>query len=116
KEAFLNNDMELAVRNARSVGYMLYNDPHAKDPVWWKSSASLCTALILGLCEQCKDEPEKINMYNVALMLSDLGSREVRDENGNIISALDNYFLQFPSNHPAKLQFSTVKFSSAQMR
>src|SRR5699024_2574778 len=96
---------------------MLYNDPHAKDPVWWKSSASLCTSLILGLCEQCKHEPEKITMYNVALMLSDLGSREVFNETvGEKISALDDFFLQFPNNHPAKLQFSTVNFSSGQMR
>lgn len=116
-DAFISGDYPLAEQNARSIGFMLYNDPHAKDPVWWKSSASLCTALILGLCEQCKNEPEKITMYNVALMLSDLGSREVfNEEKSEKISALDDFFSKFPSNHPAKLQFSTVDFSTGQMR
>lgn len=116
-DAFVSGDYPLAEQHARSIGFMLYNDPHAKDPVWWKSSASLCTALILGLCEQCKDEPEKITMYNVALMLSDLGSREVYNEElKEKISALDDYFMKFPNNHPAKLQFSTVNFSTGQMR
>jgi len=116
-DAFISGDYPLAEQNARSIGFMLYNDPHAKDPVWWKSSASLCTSLILGLCEQCKEEPEKITMYNVALMLSDLGSREVyNEEKGEKISALDDFFSRFPNNHPAKLQFSTVDFSTGQMR
>ncbi len=122
-DAFVSEDYALAEQHARSIGFMLYNDPHAKDPVWWKSSASLCTALILGLCEQCKDEPEKITMYNVALMLSDLGSRTVFVLNINLekpklqeVNALDHFFSQFPNNHPAKLQFSTVNFSTGQMR
>lgn len=115
-DAFVNEDYSLAEQYARAIGFMMFHDPHAKDPVWWKSSASLCTALILGLCEQCKDEPEKITMYNVALMLSDLGSREVENEKGEMVSALDDFFSRFPSNHPAKLQFATVNFSSGQMR
>lgn len=115
-DAFVSENFALAEQHARSIGFMLYNDPHAKDPVWWKSSASLCTALILGLSEQCKDEPEKITMYNVALMLSDLGGRYVNDEDGKEISALDDFFSKFPNNHPAKLQFSTVNFSTGQMR
>lgn len=116
KSAFLNGDKELAVRYARSIAHMLYHEPNAKEPVWWKSSASLCTALILGVCEQFKNEPEKINMYNCALMLSDLGSRKIINENGEKVYALDDYFHQFPVNHPARLQFATVNFSEAQMR
>ncbi|MGM9988809.1 MAG: VirD4-like conjugal transfer protein, CD1115 family [Bacillaceae bacterium] len=115
-DAFLEGNFSLAQQYARSVAFMLYNDPTAKDKFWANSSTDLCTALILGLCEQCKYEPEKINMYNVALMLSDLATRMVEDEDGNEISAIDDFFNQFPENHPAKMQYATINFSGGQTR
>ncbi len=115
-DAFMEGNYSLAQQYARSVAFMLYYDPKSKDPFWSNSSTDLCTALILALCEQCKHEPEKINMYNVALMLSDLGTRMVEDENGNEISALDDFFAGFPENHPAKMQYATINFSGGQTR
>lgn len=115
-DAFMEGNYSLAQQYARSVAFMLYYDPKAKDPFWSNSATDLVTALILALCEQCKHEPEKINMYNVALMLSDLGSRMVEDENGNEISALDDFFASFPENHPAKMQYATINFSGGQTR
>lgn len=115
-DAFFEENYSLAQQYARSVAFMLYNDPTAKDKFWANSSTDLCTALILGLCEQCKHEREKINMYNVALMLSDLGTRTVLDEDDNEISALDEFFNRFPNNHPAKMQYATINFSGGQTR
>ncbi len=115
-DAFMEGNYSLAQQYARSVAFMLYHDPKAKDPFWSNSATDLVTALILALCEQCKHEPEKINMYNVALMLSDLASRTVEDENGNEISALDDFFAGFPENHPAKMQYATINFSGGQTR
>lgn len=115
-DAFLEENYSLAQQYARSVAFMLYHDPKARDPFWANSSIDLCTALILGLCEEAKDTPEKINMYNVALMLSDLGSRTVVTRQGQEISALDEFFQQFPENHPARLQFATLHFSGGQTR
>lgn len=115
-DAFFEGNFSLAQQYARSVAFMLYYDPKSKDPFWSNSSTDLCTALILALCEQCKNEPEKINMYNVALMLSDLGSRTVEDEDGNEISALDDFFNSFPENHPAKMQYATINFAGGQTR
>ncbi len=115
-DAFMERNYSLAQQYARSVAFMLYYDPKSKDPFWSNSSTDLCTALILALCEQCKHESEKINMYNVALMLSDLGTRMVVDEDGNEMSALDEFFGKFPENHPAKMQYATINFSGGQTR
>lgn len=115
-DAFMEGNYSLSQQYARSVAFMLYHDPKAKDPFWANSATDLCTALILALCEQCKNQQEKINMYNVALMLSDLGTRMVEDEDGNEVSALDDFFSKFPENHPAKMQYATINFSSGQTR
>lgn len=115
-DAFMEGNFSLSQQYARSVAFMLYHDPKAKDPFWANSATDLCTALILALCEQCKQEREKINMYNVALMLSDLGTRMVENEDGEEISALDDFFSKFPENHPAKMQYATINFSSGQTR
>jgi type IV secretory pathway TraG/TraD family ATPase VirD4 len=115
-DAFMEGNYSLSQQYARSVAFMLYHDPKAKDPFWANSATDLCTALILALCEQCKQEREKINMYNVAVMLSDLGTRMVEDENGNEISALDDFFSKFPENHPAKMQYATLNFAGGQTR
>nr|MBF6634668.1 type IV secretory system conjugative DNA transfer family protein [Planococcus sp. (in: firmicutes)] len=115
-DAFMEGNFSLSQQYARSVAFMLYHDPKAKDPFWANSATDLCTALILALCEQCKHEKEKINMYNVALMLSDLGTRTVMNEDEEEVSALDDFFSKFPENHPAKMQYATINFSSGQTR
>ncbi|KAA0956113.1 type IV secretory system conjugative DNA transfer family protein [Planococcus sp. ANT_H30] len=115
-DAFMEGNYSLSQQYARSVAFMLYHDPKAKDPFWANSATDLCTALILALCEQCKLEREKINMYNVALMLSDLGTRTVMNEDEEEVSALDDFFSKFPENHPAKMQYATINFSSGQTR
>lgn len=115
-DAFMEGNYSLSQQYARSVAFMLYHDPKAKDPFWANSATDLCTALILALCEQCKLEREKINMYNVALMLSDLGTRTVINEDEDEVSALDDFFSKFPENHPAKMQYATINFSSGQTR
>lgn len=115
-DAFMEGNYSLSQQYARSVAFMLYHDPKAKDPFWANSATDLCTALILALCEQCKQEREKINMYNVAVMLSDLGTRMVEDEKDNEVSALDDFFSKFPENHPAKMQYATLNFAGGQTR
>lgn len=116
KEEYFAGNYSLAQQFARSIAFMLYDDPRASDPIWSQSSTNLCTALILALCEHCKNEPEKISMYNIALMLSDLSSRTVENENGEEESALIEFFKQFPANHPAKLQFASYEGAAGATR
>lgn len=116
KQAYFADNFSLAQQYARSISFMLYDEPTAKDKFWANSSTDLCTALILGLCEHCRTQPEKITMYNVALMMGELGTEMVTDENGKNISKLDAFFNQFPTNHPARLQYQTINFAGGQTR
>ena len=116
KNEFFAENYSQAQQYARSVAYMLYDDPSAKDKFWQNSSTDLCTALILGICEQCRDEPEKITMYNVALMMGELATDVTYDENGQEMSKLDEYFNRYEPNHPARMQYQTINFSGGQTR
>ncbi|MGB6408816.1 MAG: type IV secretory system conjugative DNA transfer family protein, partial [Planococcus donghaensis] len=116
KNEFFAENYSLAQQYARSVAFMLYDDPSAKDKFWQNSATDLCTALILGLCEQCRNEPEKITMYNVALMMGELATDVTVDDNGQEISKLDDFFNQYEPNHPARMQYQTINFSGGQTR
>lgn len=116
KIEFYRGNYSMAQQYAYSLAFSLYNDPEAKDPFWNNSSTDLCTALILGLCEHCRYEPEKITMYTVAVMMSELGSDIKTDEYGRDISRLDEFFNRFEPTHPARLQYQTVKFANGQTR
>jgi len=116
KKEFLSKNYSQAQQYARSLSFMLYHDPTASDKVWSNASTNLCTALILGLCEVNKKTPERITMYNLALMLSDLTSQIVEDEDGNEEEGLVEFFKQFPPNHPARLQFATYEGAKGNTR
>lgn len=117
KNEFLVNNFATAQQYARSVAFMIYNDPLAKDKFWQNASTDLCTALILGLCEHSKDEPEKINMYNIALMMIELATQTIVDEeSGEEKTALDKFFEQFEPSHPARMQYATIDFARGQTR
>lgn len=116
KQEFFDENYSLAQQYARSIAFMLYNDPTVQDKFWQNSSTDLCTALILGLCEHCRDEPEKITMYNVALMMGELATETIEDDKGKEISKLDEFFNHFEPHHPARMQYQTINFSSGQTR
>lgn len=109
KQEFLLENYSQAQQYARSLSFMLYHDPKSSDQIWSKASTNLCTALILGLCEVNKKTPERITMYNLALMLSELSSKIIQKDNGDEEEGLVEFFKQFPPNHPARLQFATYE-------
>jgi type IV secretory pathway TraG/TraD family ATPase VirD4 len=117
KNEFLMNNFATAQQYARSVAFMIYNDPLAKDKFWQNASTDLVTALILGLCEYSKNEPYKITMYNIALMMIDLATQTVIDEETGVEkTALDKFFEQFEPSHPARMQYATIDFAKGQTR
>ncbi|MDO7204236.1 type IV secretory system conjugative DNA transfer family protein [Paraclostridium bifermentans] len=79
-----------------------------------KQCYSFSKCLILAVCDiNIKaNTPEKITLYTLTVMLSELGSNP--DENG--YTKLDHYFGTLPPNHPAKLQYSTIQFSQGVTR
>ncbi|MFQ6835501.1 MAG: VirD4-like conjugal transfer protein, CD1115 family [Enterococcus faecalis] len=110
KNAYWEGDYDSAQLLCNTFSYSIFhNDKSNADPMWEEASIALVNALILAVCFICKenDTPEKVTMYTVAVMLSELGQDP--DENG--LTSLDAFFSDLEPTNPAKLQFATIKFS-----
>lgn len=110
KNAYWEGDYDSAQLLCNTFSYSIFhNDKSNADPMWEEASIALVNALILAVCFICKENntPEKVTMYTVAVMLSELGQDP--DENG--MTALDAFFSDLEPTNPAKLQFATIKFS-----
>lgn len=118
KDAYKEEDYSTAQALCSTLTHTLYYNPNAKDPMWQQSAMSLVNAMILAITEKCIAEgtEEKISMFAVANMLSDLGSQEVLDDNGDPQNALDMYFQALPLGNVAKLQYATSNFSKGNTR
>ncbi|WEA41775.1 hypothetical protein [Lysinibacillus fusiformis] len=116
KKEFMKNNTEAAQQHAYNVAFKIYNDSFAKDKFWQYASTDLLTAFILGFCEHCKEEPQKITMKNIALMMIDLSKQTFIDlETGVEKVALDKFFEHFEPSHVARRQFATIDFTNGQM-
>ncbi|AFO45823.1 TPA: type IV secretory system conjugative DNA transfer family protein [Enterococcus faecalis] len=110
KKAYWEGDYDTAQLLCNTFTYSLFHNEHSHaDPMWEEASIALVNALILAVCFLCKekDEPEKVTMYTVSVMLSELGQDP--DENG--MTSLDAFFSDLEPTNPAKLQFATIQFS-----
>ena len=128
-EAYKNDELGEAQLLCKSFTFSLYHNPKSKEPMWENSAMSLVNGLILALCEKCltknkdlvglseeelikiKAEEQKVTLYTVATLLSDLGS-----ENTPAGNALDLYFSALPKESIAKKQYATSKFSEGKTR
>lgn len=114
KEAYIKGDYAKAQMLCNTFSYSIFHNPNAKEPLWEESSIALVNALILAVCDiNIKaNTPEKITLYTVTVMLSELGSNP--DEDG--YTKLDHFFGALPPNNPAKLQYATIQFSKGVTR
>mgnify|MGYP002552493622 CR=1 FL=1 len=112
--AYEQKDYSTAQSLTKTLTYTLYYKPGVKDPFWQTSAMSLVNALILAVCDECikNGELEKITLYTVANMLSELGSKE--DAMGK--NELDKYFDRLDSKSVAKMQYATSNFSKGTTR
>ncbi|MEK5085256.1 VirD4-like conjugal transfer protein, CD1115 family [Bacillus sp. FSL H8-0515] len=118
-DAYKAEDYSTAQMLCKTLSYSLYYNPNDSSPFWAKSAMSLCNALILAVVDKCIREgtEEKITMYTVANMLSELGSQDILlpgDEEPQ--NALDMYFQSLPEGHIAKSQYATSNFSKGSTR
>ncbi|UTP75628.1 hypothetical protein NFD60_12795 (plasmid) [Staphylococcus epidermidis] len=100
---------------------MMFHDPNARDPFWNNSGANLVKAIILALIDKCyhDHQPEKVTMYNVANMLTELGGKTIHEtvflDNGKeeVVekNALDSYFENLPQGHMAKNAYAQSNFA-----
>ncbi|MBG9753211.1 ATPase [Bacillus thuringiensis] len=119
KDAYKDGDYSTAQALCKTLSHTLYYKPGVKDPFWQDCAMSLCNAMILAITDKCIAEgtEEKITMYAVANMLSELGSKEVIiDPEEPPKNALDLYFENLPSDSVAKMQYATSNFSKGQAR
>lgn len=110
-KAYEEKDFGEAQLLCQTLTYSIYADPSAKDAFWQNTAMSLTNALILALCEEYipKKEKEKITLYNVAKMLSELG--KTHTVGTKEVYYIDEYFDSLPDNCSARLQYSTAQFA-----
>lgn len=119
KDAYKDGDYSTAQALCKTLSHTLYYNPTVKDPFWQQCAMSLCNAMILAVTDKCIAEgtEEKITMYAVANMLSELGSKEVIvDPEADPQNALDLYFESLPADSVAKMQYATSNFSKGTTR
>lgn len=119
KDAYKEGDYSTAQALCKTLSHTLYYNPTVKDPFWQQCAMSLCNAMILAVTDKCIAEgtEEKITMYTVANMLSELGSKEVIvDPEADPQNALDLYFEGLPADSVAKMQYATSNFSKGTTR
>ncbi|EOQ05357.1 hypothetical protein KOY_04530 [Bacillus cereus VDM021] len=119
KDAYKEGDYSTAQALCKTLSHTLYYNPNVKDPFWQQCAMSLCNAMILAVTDKCIADgtEEKITMYAVANMLSELGSKEVIvDPDSDPQNALDLYFEGLPADSVAKMQYATSNFSKGQTR
>ncbi|MCP3028783.1 VirD4-like conjugal transfer protein, CD1115 family [Halobacillus sp. A5] len=118
KQSYQDGDYSTAQTLCETITHMLYHNPQAKEPMWDDSAKSLVNAMILAITEKSISEgtEEKITMYTVANMLSELGTKNDIDEDGQEYNALDQYFQSLPQSHVAKEQYATSNFSKGNTR
>lgn len=119
KDAYKEGDYSTAQALCKTLSHTLYYNPNVKDPFWQDCAMSLCNAMVLAITDKCIAEgtEEKITMYAVANMLSELGSKEIIiDPEEPPKNALDLYFEGLPADSVAKMQYATSNFSKGQAR
>ncbi|MGH0545559.1 VirD4-like conjugal transfer protein, CD1115 family [Bacillus cereus] len=119
KDSYKDGDYSTAQALCKTLSHTLYYNPTVKDPFWQQCAMSLCNAMILAVTDKCIEEgtEEKITMYAVANMLSELGSKEIiinPDEPPK--NVLDLYFEGLPADSVAKMQYATSNFSKGTTR
>lgn len=119
KQAYKKGDYSEAQLLCKTLTHSLYYKPNVKDPFWQNSAMSLVNALILAICDECikRGEEEKITLYTVSNMLSELGGKNTPSADGKKeINALDEYFKTLPADSVAKSQYATSSFAGGSAR
>ncbi|QQK77837.1 type IV secretory system conjugative DNA transfer family protein [Salicibibacter cibarius] len=120
KDAYKEGNFSVAETLCESLTHMLYYNPHVKDPMWQNSAMSLVNAMILAITEDCiqNGEEEKITLYTVSNMLSELGSKQIPHplDPEATVNALDQYFQDLPQESVAKMQYATSNFAKGNTR
>ncbi|MGL5717255.1 MAG: VirD4-like conjugal transfer protein, CD1115 family, partial [Paraclostridium sp.] len=116
KDAYKEKDFAQAQQLCNTLTYSIYHNEKSSEPMWEESSMALVNALILDLCDKCiaNNEEDKITLYTVSTMLSEL----CKTYQSGLTEKykIDDYFEKLPSTSVAKLQYATVNFAQGKTK
>ncbi|PGZ57357.1 conjugal transfer protein [Bacillus cereus] len=115
-DAWVNGDIQEAVKRVNTLTFSLYNDPNAGDNAFFNSSAQKAVnGIALAILEDCVKHNcvEKITMPNVLQMLNELGAFNYKEDPNDFMekNALDEFFKSLPQGNVAKMQYGSTNFA-----
>uniref|UniRef100_UPI003F4961CC VirD4-like conjugal transfer protein, CD1115 family n=1 Tax=Bacillus multifaciens TaxID=3068506 RepID=UPI003F4961CC len=115
-DAWVNGDIQEAVKRVNTLTFSLYNDPNAGENAFFNSSAQKAVnGIALAILEYCVKHNciEKITMPNVLQMLNELGAFNYKETPDDIFekNALDEFFKNLPQGNVAKMQYGSTNFA-----
>lgn len=115
-DAWVNGDIQEAVKRVNTLTFSLYNDPDAGDNAFFNSSAQKAVnGITLAILEDCVKHNciEKITMPNVLQMLNELGAFNYKESPEDFVekNALDEFFKSLPQGNVAKMQYGSTNFA-----
>ncbi|PEF45156.1 conjugal transfer protein [Bacillus cereus] len=115
-DAWVNGDIQEAVKRVNTLTFSLYNDPNAGDNAFFNSSAQKAiNGITLAMLEYCVKHNciEKITMPNVLQMLNELGAFNYKESPEDFVekNALDEFFKSLPQGNVAKMQYGSTNFA-----
>ncbi|NWK72625.1 type IV secretory system conjugative DNA transfer family protein [Bacillus paramycoides] len=115
-DAWVNGDIQEAVKRVNTLTFSLYNDPNAGDNAFFNSSAQKAVnGIALVILDYCvkHNQIEKITMHNVLQMLNELGAFNYKEDPNDFVekNALDEFFKSLPQGNVAKMQYGSTNFA-----
>lgn len=105
---------------ALSIGYSIFEPDKqiGNEKYFALASMDLLAAFIIAITMDCieTDQREKINIYSIFILFSELYNRSFVDENGEYHDFIKDYFATREPSDPAKLKFLTSEVASSKSR
>ena len=113
-EAWKKRDFILAQKLTKAFSHMLFFNPNESTNKWvYDGAEKMMNGVILALIDECdqRNELDKVTLYNVGQMITELGTNKVL-VNKVEKTYLDLYFQCRPQGDVAKGQYSSVNLNS----
>lgn len=113
-EAWKKKDFILAQKLTKAFSHMLFFKPNESTNKWvYDGAEKMMNGVILALIDECdkRNELDKVTLYNVGQMITELGTNKVL-VNKVEKTYLDLYFQCRPQGDVAKGQYSSVNLNS----
>ena len=110
-DSWRNGDKPTAEMLVATFSYALFNNPQAGQNKWvYECAQDLFNGVVLAMIDECdkNNELEKVTMYNLGQMITELSSQKFTTPSGIEKDGLDKYFAKLPQGHIAKAQYASA--------